>query len=212
MAILKIIRYGTWAAATVLVVLTAAITLGWWQVDGPGRRAAQGDVESRGGPQIGGPFTLVDHRGKTVTDADFRGKPMLVFFGFTYCPDVCPTTLWELSELMKKLGPDADKLTVVFISVDPERDTPEAIANYLTSFDPRIVGLTGAPQQIDAMTKLYRAYYKKVPTDGGSYTMDHTATVYLMDQQGRFAGTLDRHEKDTVQLDKLRRLIARGES
>lgn len=111
---------------------------------------------------------------------------------------------------MKKLGSDADRLTVVFVTVDPERDTVEAIANYLSSFDPRIVGLTGKPEQVEAMVKAYRAYSKKVPTTGGGYMMDHTASVYLMDRNGRFCGTLDRHEQTDIQLEKLRRLVSKS--
>ena len=135
---------------------------------------------------VGGPFRLTDHNGRTVTEADFRGKPFLVFFGFTHCPDVCPTALFEMSETFRRLGPDADKARALFISVDPERDTPEMLKQYVSSFDPRIVGLTGTPEEIAAVTKAYKVYAKKVPLDGGGYTLDHSAIVYLMDRQGRF--------------------------
>jgi protein SCO1/2 len=135
---------------------------------------------------VGGPFRLIDHNGRTVTEADFRGKPFLVFFGFTHCPDVCPTALFEMSEAFRRLGPDADKARALFISVDPERDTPEILKQYVSSFDPRIVGLTGTPEQIATVTKAYKVYAKKVPLDGGGYTLDHSAIVYLMDRQGRF--------------------------
>ena len=135
---------------------------------------------------IGGPFSLTDPNGRTVTEAEFKGKPFLVFFGFTHCPEVCPTTLFEISEIVRKLGPDADRLRAVFISIDPERDTPEVLKEYLSSFDPRLVGLTGDPDAIAAVAKAYRVYYKKVPVEGGDYTMDHTAIVYLMDKEGRF--------------------------
>jgi protein SCO1/2 len=135
---------------------------------------------------VGGPFTMVDQNGKTVTDADFRGEPFLVFFGFTHCPDICPTTLYEMSEVMKRLGPDANKTRALFVSVDPGRDTPEKLKQYLSSFDPRVVGLTGSEAQVDAIKKAYRVYSKKIPLKDGDYTMDHTAVVYLMDKQGRF--------------------------
>ena len=135
---------------------------------------------------IGGPFQLTDQNGRTVTDQDFKGRPFLVFFGFTHCPEVCPTTLFEISEILRKLGPDADRVRAVFITVDPERDTPAALKDYLSSFDPHLAGLTGDPDAIAAVAKAYRVYYKKVPLDGGDYTMDHTAIVYLMDKQGRF--------------------------
>ena len=131
-------------------------------------------------------FKLIDQNGRTVTDADFKGKPFLVFFGFTHCPDVCPTALFEMSETFRRLGPDAEKARALFISVDPERDTPEKLKQYLSSFDPRIVGLTGSPEDVAAAAKAYKAYAKKVPLDGGDYTMDHSAIVYLMDRNGRF--------------------------
>ena len=135
---------------------------------------------------IGGPFRLVDHNGREVTEQDFKGKPFLVFFGFTHCPDVCPTALFEISEIMRALGPDAEKTRALFITVDPERDTPSVMKDYLSSFDPHVIGLTGEPAALASVAKAYRVYYKKVPLDQGGYTMDHTAIVYLMDKQGRF--------------------------
>jgi protein SCO1/2 len=135
---------------------------------------------------VGGPFSLTDQNGRAVTDKDFRGEPFLVFFGFTNCPDVCPTTLYEMSEVLRRLGPDADKTAALFVSVDPERDTPEKLKTYLSSFHPRVFGLTGTEAQVDAIKKEYRVYSKKVPLKNGDYTMDHTAVVYLMDKNGRF--------------------------
>lgn len=135
---------------------------------------------------VGGPFSLTDQNGRAVTDKDFRGEPFLVFFGFTNCPDVCPTTLYEMSEVLRRLGPDADKTAALFVSVDPERDTPAKLKMYLSSFHPRVFGLTGTEAQVDAIKKEYRVYSKKVPLKNGDYTMDHTAVVYLMDKNGRF--------------------------
>src|SRR3954468_4818018 len=135
---------------------------------------------------IGGPFRLTDQNGRTVTEQDFKGAPFLVFFGFTHCPDVCPTTLFEVSEILRNLGPDAARVRVAFITVDPERDTPAALKDYLSSFDPHLLGVTGDPAAIAAMGKAYRVYSKKVPLEGGGYTMDHTAIIYLMDKDGRF--------------------------
>lgn len=136
---------------------------------------------------IGGPFKLVDQNDKVITDQDFKGKPWLVFFGYTHCPDVCPTTLFEVSEMMRALGKDADRTAALFISVDPERDTPAVMKDYLSSFDPHLMAATGDRASIDAAEKAYRVYAKKVPTGkDGDYSMDHTALVYLMDKQGRF--------------------------
>jgi protein SCO1/2 len=135
---------------------------------------------------IGGPFSLTDQNGRTVTDADFKGRPFLVFFGFTHCPDICPTTMFEISEVLRKLGPDGDRARALFITVDPERDTPAALKDYVSSFDPRIVAVTGTSEQIAAVAKAYRAIYRRVPLKDGSYTMDHVTLVYLMGKDGRF--------------------------
>ena len=135
---------------------------------------------------VGGPFQLVDQDGKTVSDADMKGRPFLVFFGYTHCPDVCPTTLFEMSQMLRALGPDAGRIGALFITVDPERDTPAVLKDYLASFDPHLRGLTGGPAAVDAALKAYRVYAKKVPLKDGDYTMDHTAAVYLMDKNGRF--------------------------
>jgi protein SCO1/2 len=135
---------------------------------------------------IGGPFQLVDQNSKPITDADLKGHPFLVFFGFTHCPDVCPTTLFEVSEVLRALGSEGKGVRALFVTVDPERDTPEKLKDYLSSFDARVIGVTGDPEAITAIEKAYRVYAKKVPLDGGNYTMDHTAIVYLMDKTGRF--------------------------
>ena len=135
---------------------------------------------------IGGAFHLQDQSGKPVSDQDLKGRPHLVFFGYTHCPDVCPTTLFEISEVMKALGKDADRAGALFITVDPERDTPAVMADYLSNFDPHLRGLTGDPGAVAEALKAYRVYAKKVPLQDGDYTMDHTAVVYLMDKDGRF--------------------------
>ena len=135
---------------------------------------------------IGGPFALTGHHGRTVTEKDLKGHPTLVFFGFTHCPDVCPTTLFEVSEVLRRLGPDAGGARALFVTVDPERDKPDTLSDYLSSFDPHITGLTGSAEEVARVLKTYRVYSKKVPTEGGDYTMDHTALVYLMDKEGRF--------------------------
>jgi len=135
---------------------------------------------------IGGPFQLTDQNGKAVTDKNLKGKPTLIFFGYTHCPDVCPTSLFEISEVLRAMGKDADKVNAVFISVDPERDTPATMKDYLSSFDPHLEGLSGDPAETAKVITSYRVYAKKVPTRDGDYTMDHTALIYLMDRDGRF--------------------------
>lgn len=160
-----------------------------------------------GAANVGGPFTLVNQDGRTVTERDFRGVPHLVFFGFTRCPDVCPTKLFEISEVLKATGEKGRPLRALFISVDPERDTPEALKSYLGSFDDRIVGLTGSPEAVQATTRAFRAFAGKVPLKDGDYTMEHTALVYLMDKRGEFvsAFNLDRPPAAAAQ-DLLRQL------
>ena len=165
--------------------------------------------QSAGRVPIGGPFRLTSHEGKPFTDADLKGKPFAVFFGFTHCPEVCPTTLYDLTQDLASLGADADKLRVAFITVDPAQDTPELMKTYLSSFDPRIVGLTGTEEEIAAAAKAYKIYYRKVPTDSG-YTMDHSATVFLMDSEGDFYGTSNFQEAQDVRRAKLRQLIKNG--
>jgi protein SCO1/2 len=148
-----------------------------------GRGSGSGTLQAAA---IGGPFQLTDQDGQPFSDRDLKGKPFLVFFGFTHCPDVCPTTLFEISEIMRSMGREADGTAALFVSVDPERDTPEAMRDYLASFDPHVHGLTGDTAALAAVAKAYRVYYKKVPLEGADYTMDHTAIVYLMDKDGRF--------------------------
>ncbi|HWX61817.1 SCO family protein [Bradyrhizobium sp.] len=135
---------------------------------------------------IGGPFQLTDQSGQIVTEKAMEGRPTLIFFGFTHCPDVCPTSLFEMSEILHAMGSDADRVNAYFISVDPERDTEAAMKDYLSSFDPHLKGLTGNPEVVAKVLSEYRVYAKKVPLKDGDYTMDHTALVYLMDRDGRF--------------------------
>ena len=156
---------------------------------------------------IGGPFKLTDQNGKAVTDQDLKGRPFLVFFGFTHCPDICPTTLFDVSEIMRALGKDADRVGALFITVDPERDTPAALKDYLSSFDPHLAGLTGEPAAVAAVAKAYRVYFKKVPLDQGGYTMDHTAIVYLMDKDGRFVSPFNLKRTTEAATADLRRYL-----
>jgi protein SCO1/2 len=135
---------------------------------------------------IGGPFELIDQDGRTVTEQALLGRPSLVFFGYTHCPDVCPATMYDISQIMQALGPDADRARAVFITVDPERDTQPVLKDYMSSFDPHITGLTGGLDAITTVAKEYRVYFRKVATEGDDYGMDHTAITYLMDKEGRF--------------------------
>lgn len=135
---------------------------------------------------VGGPFSLTDENGRTFTDQDLKGKPFLVFFGFVRCPVVCPTTLFEMSAVLHALGPDADRAAGIMITLDPERDTPELLKDYIGSFDAPMHALTGTAEEIARVARTYRVYYRKVPLGGDDYTVDHSAVVYLMDKQGRF--------------------------
>ena len=154
---------------------------------------------------IGAPFRLMGSDGKNVSDADLKGQPVVMFFGYTQCPDVCPTTLFEVSELFRKLGEGA-KVRGVFVSVDPERDTPEILKDYLGSFDKRIIGLSGDRAALEPMLKAYRVYARKNPAANGEYSMDHSAIVYLMDKQMRFIGPLNIGDDD-VALNDIRKWL-----
>ena len=178
--------------AAFLASLAVGLALTVWLLGGP--RAALAPAA------IGGPFQLVDQTGQTVTERNLQGKPTLVFFGFTHCPDVCPTTLFEISELLSGMGKDADRVNAYFVSVDPERDGADVMKDYLSSFDPHLKGLTGDSAAVAKMISAYRVYAKKVPLKDGDYTMDHTALVYLMDRDGRFVApfNLKRRPEDAA--------------
>lgn len=158
---------------------------------------------------IGGPVRLTAHTGERI-DTGAIGKPFAIFFGFTHCPDVCPTTLAELTQTLTELGPQAKDFHVYFVTVDPERDTQAVMASYMGSFDKRMIGLTGTPAEVDAVVRAYRVFARKAPTKDGDYTMDHTATTYLVDGKGRLVGTLAYEESGKVRLEKIKRLIAAG--
>jgi len=201
----KIGQNAVWIGATLVALILVAATLFGWSY-----RSDDSRLPKRA--EIGGPFSLVDHHGKPATDRDYLGKPTLVFFGFTHCPNVCPTTLFELSNQLEELGPDADRLNVLFITVDPERDTPQQLALYLSSFDPRITGLTGAPENILAAENAYHVYAKKVPLEDGGYTMDHTATVAVMNSKGQYVDAMHYQAPAAITRAKLHRLLGLGNS
>src|SRR5215813_10091838 len=156
---------------------------------------------------IGGPFQLVDQNGKTVTEADLRGKWSLIYFGYTHCPDACPTALNDISIALSELGPKRDAVRPVFITVDPERDTPETLKAYVTSFDAPILALTGSAEQIAQAAKGYRVYYAKHPEKGDDYSMDHSSVIYVMDPEGRFTASFT-HESTPEQIaERLKKLL-----
>lgn len=157
---------------------------------------------------FGGPFTMTDQNGHTVTDQTLRGKPYAIFFGFTRCPDVCPTSLNRMALLRKQLGADGDKFNIIFVSVDPGHDTRAGIGNYLTLFGTPMIGLTGTDAQLAQIVEAFRIYYEKVPVEGGDYTIDHTATIFLIDADGKFVTTISHQEDQKAALQKLKRLIA----
>lgn len=165
-------------------------------------------IQPTAGVPMAGPFTLVDDTGAPVTGKTLASKPYAIYFGYTYCPDVCPTTLFDLSQWIKQLGPDADKLNYVFVTVDPERDTPKLMHAYLSSFDRYIRGFTGTPEQIAKIANEYHIYYKKIPTSDGGYVLDHSATIYLMRADGKFDTFIAYQEKDATALAKLKKLIS----
>jgi protein SCO1/2 len=202
--LLKKIRLAAWAAVAVLSVGSAMYLLSEAQ------RAQRTSIALPGAASIGGAFELTDTDGNRFSSASLAGKPYAIFFGFTNCPDICPTTLLEMTNHLKALGANADGLNVLFVSVDPERDTPEHLKLYLSAFDPRIIGLTGTNDEVAKVAKSYRVFYEKVPSkDGTDYTMNHTASVYLMDKTGNLVSTLSFQEPEESRQKKLENLLSR---
>jgi protein SCO1/2 len=182
--------------------LVAALGIGWLQ----SQRQQPSSVADTSPVPIGGAFSLVDENGQTVTDQTYRGKWLLVFFGFTHCPDVCPTALNDIALTLDQLGPLAGSVQPLFVTVDPERDTPEIVKDYTDAFHPNIVGLTGTPAQIADTAKVYRVYYKKV-AQGDIYTMDHSGITYVMAPDGKFAAHFSPRTPIDSMAAKLRGLI-----
>ena len=191
------------AALAALVILGAGVFLALALRDNP--RGAAGTVLASA---IGGPFRLTDQNGKTVTDADLKGKWSLVYFGYTHCPDACPTALNDISIALEDLGTKRDAVRPVFITVDPERDTPEALKAYVTSFDAPILALTGTPEQVAQAAKGYRVYYAKHPEAGGDYSMDHSSVIYVMDPEGRFTASFTHQSTPEEIAERLKKLLA----
>lgn len=196
---IRFVRYAAWAAVAAVIIMVAVVSVEWYGQQGATRT---------GVVDLGGEFSLTDSKGRRATEADLLGRPRAMFFGYTTCPDVCPTTLYEASGWLKQLGAEADKLRLVFVTVDPERDTPDVLDEYLSAFDPRIVGLTGTPEEVGAMLKAYRVYAQKVEVEGSDYLMDHSASIYLFDDKGEFAGSISHDEDAEAAVEKLRDLIS----
>ncbi len=184
--------------------ITLTLSVGWWQVDGPG---APEQISKRPMALSAMEFDLLDHEGNEVGPDALIGRPSMVFFGFTYCPDVCPTTLADISGWLDELGEQAGGMNVAFITVDPERDTVEAMENYVSNFHPSIRGWTGPEEEIARAVAGFRASYEKVPTENGDYTMNHTANVFLFDAKGEFVTNIDYHESREFALPKIQRAL-----
>lgn len=192
-----------------LAVVTAPLFLGWWQVDGPGASSTSDrPISSTSLPQPLSrmEFMLTDHTGRVVEPQDWIGRPTLVFFGFTYCPDVCPTTLSDITRWLEGLGDDASHLRAAFITVDPARDTVQAMADYVSNFHPAIIGYTGSPKQIAEAAEGFRAKYERISTEN-SYTMNHTAGVFVYNDRGEFVSIIDYHEPRENAVPKIRRAL-----
>lgn len=176
-----------WVGA--LLIATSAVAPTLAQEPDPARAARWMDNLMWGRGHVGGPFELVDQSGHRRTDADFKGKLLIVYFGYTYCPDICPTDLTQIGLAVDKLGDLGNDVQPLFITLDPERDTPKALAQYVPMFHPRLIGLTGTPEQVRAVADSYMAYYAKyVPSDGGAYLIDHTGVIYLIGRSGEYLG------------------------
>lgn len=160
--------------------------------------------------ELGAPFELIDDNGDPITERAFEGHPNLLYFGFTRCPEVCPTTLYEMAGWLNELGEEGADIRAFFVSVDPERDTHEIMKGYAEAFTDRVTGITGDPAKVEALLKAWRVYYARVPTDDGDYTMDHTASVFLVGPKGEFEGTISYGERADVAIEKIRNLLARS--
>lgn len=180
-----------------MAVVMGVIAFQWYQI----RYASN---------SYGAPFALVDQKGQPITEAAFRGQPSAVFFGFTHCPEVCPTTLFEMDGWLKQLGDEGKNIRAYFVSVDPERDTPEIMDRYVGNVSDRIIGITGEPAKVHDMAKSFGIFWRKVDLEGGDYTMDHTASVLLLDGTGDFFGTIAYEENSDTAIAKLKRLAAKG--
>lgn len=198
MAALKTIRIGLWVAVVALGLTAAAAAVMLRQ-----QQPAEGGFGK-------GVYSLVDQNGAPVDQSMFVGQPTALFFGFTHCPEVCPTTLAEMTGWFEALGDEGKDLKAYFVSIDPERDTPAVLGEYVSWVSDRITGITGTPEEIDKIAKAWGVHYERIPLEGADYTMDHTASVFLLDAKGEFQGTIAYREDSAVALGKLRNLLAKS--
>ena len=189
-----------------LAAVAAVLLLGWWQVDGPGTPESKTRESNLPLPIGQMDFRLTNHKGNQVQPTDWIGKPILVFFGFTFCPDICPTTLADITGWLNALGQDTKRINVAFITVDPERDTPQAMAAYVKNFHPAIIGYTGSSQDIAHASAGFKVKYEKI-VSGQTYMMDHTAGVFVYDAEGRFVSIIDFHEPRENAIPKIRQTL-----
>jgi protein SCO1 len=196
---LKLLRYALWALVAAAATFATVIFI----------QQRNGNVTLLPEIKLGAPFTLVDQNNTPITEAAMAGQPFVLFFGFTNCPEVCPTTLYELTDYFDQLGDEVKNVRGFFVSVDPERDTPQVLKDYISSF-PRITGITGDAAEIEKLKSAWKIYAKKVPLEGGGYTMDHTASTFLVKADGSLMGTIAYGEKAGTALAKLKRLAAGG--
>lgn len=205
---MKLFRIILWSVTIAVVIILGVVSFGW-QND----QMLPGQGLSNQGP-YGVPFRLVDQKSNEITEAAFYEKPTAVFFGFTHCPEICPTTLYELDSWLEQVDPNGDKISAYFVSVDPEKDTAELLNLYVGNVTKRITGITGAPEKVHKMLKGFNIYFKKIPLDAsdpnGDYTMDHTASIFLLKDGGRFKGTIAYGENPETAVQKLKNLINDG--
>ena len=196
----KAMKTGIWVAVATLFLLSVGF-LGWQYTVRGTEKSLSAALE------LGTDFTLVDHNGETITQAAFEGRPTMVFFGFTRCPEVCPTTLYEMAGWFETLGEEGRDLQAFFITVDPERDTPQIMKSYAEALTDRVTGITGDTDEIEKVIAAWHVYAARIDTDDGDYTMDHTASVFLIDENGAFKGTIAYGENPETAIAKLRRLV-----
>ncbi|MHA1189853.1 MAG: SCO family protein [Alphaproteobacteria bacterium] len=193
---IRLVRHGLWlAVATIVLAIGVLLFL------------PQEEESISAGKPLGGPFRLVDFNGAPISEHAFQGHPSAVFFGYTHCPEVCPTTLFELDQWIAALGPDGEKLQAYFVTVDPERDTPELLKDYVTSVTGRVTGISGDPDAVRAMLKDYHIYFARTDLEGGDYAMDHSASVFLLNEAGDFTGTISYGEPTETAITKLSNLV-----